>query len=138
MTDRTFAAQTITLPLGACPDCGGEGQKLDGGIGITCSTCNGLGLSRDAGALLDAAVRFRFGNYYVEHLVDTRGRVWGWVVSKDGKWAQNGMTREEAIAEGRRLADLSLEQVRKSACPHCGSWLNADGQCAFNPAAHRV
>ena len=52
--------------------------------------------------LFDAAVCFKFGDWYVEHIVDTDNKDWGWVVSKDGKWAQEGMTRDAAIAEARR------------------------------------
>lgn len=73
-----------------------------------------LGMSRGARSVLDelrarerlydAAVCFTFGEWYAEHIVDTDGKDWGWVVSKDGDWAQQGMTRDEAIAEACRRA----------------------------------
>ena len=36
--------------------------------------------------LVDAAVCFKFGDWYAEHIVDTDGKDWGWVASRDGKW----------------------------------------------------
>lgn len=65
------------------------------------------------GTLIEAATCFRIGDLYVEHIVDTDGRDWGWVVSKDGKWEQRdrmGLTRDQAIDHARaRNAAVSKE-----------------------------
>jgi hypothetical protein len=64
--------------------------------------------------LLDAAVCFGFGEWRVEHIVDTDGKDWGWVVSKNGIWAQEGMTRDEAIEEAMDRA-MSESRARPQA-----------------------
>jgi intein/homing endonuclease len=58
--------------------------------------------------MLDAAQCFQFGDWCAEHIVDTDGKDWGWVVSKNGKWEQReAMGRDEAIAEAKRRAEKS-------------------------------
>jgi hypothetical protein len=56
----------------------------------------------DEQALLAAATCFRIGRFYVEHIVDTLGEDWGWVVSENGNWEEGtGLTRDQAIAQAR-------------------------------------
>jgi hypothetical protein len=63
--------------------------------------------------LLDLAICFRIGELYVEHIVDTDGNDYGWVVKKDGKWEQReGLTRDQAIAEAR--ARNSIDSSEKT------------------------
>lgn len=81
--------------------------------------------------LFDAAVCFKFGEWYVEHIVDTDGKDWGWVVSKDGKWEQEHMTRDQAIDEAK------LRAGHISRCGACGETTCGGACCAgagFEPS----
>jgi len=58
-----------------------------------------------AETLLSSASRFTFGQFCAEHLVDTDGNDYGWVVKKNGKWSQSErLTRDEAVARARQGA----------------------------------